>query len=419
MTGNLLTMLKKNRLSQGVFRRLHFYAFGTSLSQLTPLAVRKSAHSFRRLNLVVPTINREHIFGGIATALQLYRGLAAGLPEDVRLRIILTEYAPGSKDLTDFGNYQLVGWDDDLDSPAQIIPAKYRAGHTLPVTSGDVFLATAWITAYLAQRAMVAQSELFGAPLNRLCYLIQDYEPGFYPFSSEFTICESTYRTAVPQLAVFNSSFLRDYFTGQGLGFLREFCFEPRLNSRLKQCLVSRAPLPKKRQILVYGRPSTPRNAFSLLVEGLRRWAGPQWSGWQVLSAGEKHPDISLGDGLTLTSVGKLSLDQYARLLQETAVGVSLMISPHPSYPPLEMAHFGALTVTNRFATKDLAAWHDNIVSLDQCTPEAIAAALAEQCGRFQLDPECGLRGVSRAPGYLQDDLPFDFLPELTQELFP
>jgi O-antigen biosynthesis protein len=419
MTGNLLTMLKKNRLSQGVFRRLHFYAFGRSLGQIAPLAVRKSEHSFRRLNLVLTTINREHIFGGIATALQLYRGLAAELGDDVRLRIILTEYSPGRDDLADFAAYRVVGWDDDLDHPAQILPAKYRSGHSLPVTSGDVFLATQWVTAYLAQRAVLAQSALYGTPLNRLCYLVQDYEPGFYPFSSEYTLCESTYRAALPQVVVFNSSFLRDYFKEQKISFHREFCFEPRLNARLKAQLASGPTAPKKRQILIYGRPSTPRNAFPLLVEGLRRWAGPKWSGWQVFSAGEKHPDIALGDGITLSSVGKLSLDQYARLLQETAVGVSLMISPHPSYPPLEMAHFGALTVSNRFAGKDLSRWHDNIVSLDQCTPESIAAALSGQCERFQADPEVGLRGLSRAPGYLEDALPFAFLPELARELFP
>jgi hypothetical protein len=113
-----------------------------------------------------------------------------------------------------------------------------------------------------------------------------------------------------------------------------------------------------------------------------------------------------------------LSLEAYARLLQETAVGVSLMISPHPSYPPLEMAHFGALTITNGFAPKDLAAWHDNIISLDHATPEALAEALATQCARFAADPGCGLRGTSRAPGYLDDTPPFDFLPALARELF-
>lgn len=416
--GNILTRIKKNSLTQGLYRRLNFYAFCRSLNQITPLAVRKSRHDFRRLNLVIPSINREHVFGGISTALQLYRGLVQELDDNVLRRIIVTDYAPGNGDLADFGGYSVVGWDGDSDAAEQILPANFRSGQTMPVTRGDVYLTTQWITAYLAQRAAVAQSALFGVAPNRIGYLIQDYEPGFYPYSTDHVLCESTYRSSVPQAAVFNSSFLHDYFKGQGYSFEREYCFEPRLNSRLKEMLTLSNRPAKKRQILVYGRPSTPRNAFPLLLEGLRLWAGPQWKEWQVFSAGEQHPDVPLGHGMILRSLGKLSLDQYANLLHQSAVGVSLMISPHPSYPPLEMAHFGALTVSNGFASKNLATWHDNIVSIDRCTPEAVAEAVAGQCSRFIHDPECGYRGRSRAPGYLENSPAFDFLPRLARDLF-
>ncbi|MFA7402728.1 MAG: hypothetical protein WC007_01945 [Pelobacteraceae bacterium] len=419
MMRNLLTRIKKNSLTQGLYRRFNFYAFSRSLNHITPLAVRKSRHDFRRLNLVIPSINREHTFGGISTALQLYRGLVRELGSDVLRRIIVTDYAPGSGDLEDFSGYRVVGWDDDSDAAEQILAANFRSGQSMPVTRGDVYLTTQWITAYLAQRSAVAQAALFGGVPNRIGYMIQDYEPGFYPYSTDHVLCESTYRSSVPQVAIFNSSFLHDFFKGHGYSFEREYCFEPRLNSRLKEMLALPQRSAKKRQILVYGRPSTPRNAFPLLIEGLRLWAGPQWQEWQVISAGEQHPDVPLGHGLVLRSVGKLSLDQYATLLHESAVGASLMISPHPSYPPLEMAHFGVLTVSNRFAFKDLARWHDNIVSIDQCTPEAIAKALSEQCSRFLGDPETGSRGGSHAPGYLADSPPFDFQPRLARDLFP
>lgn len=416
--GNLLTRIKKNSLTQGLYRRLNFYAFSRSLNQITPLAVRKSRHDFRRLNLVIPSINREHTFGGISTALQLYRGLVRELGDNVLRRIIVTDYAPGKGDLADFGDYSQVGWDDDSDDAGQILPANFRSGHTMPVCRGDVYLTTQWITAYLAQRSAAAQAGLFGTAPKRIGYLIQDYEPGFYPYSTDHVLCESTYRSSVPQVAVFNSSFLHDFFKGQGYAFESEYSFEPRLNSRLKEMLTSPDRPAKKRQILVYGRPSTPRNAFPLLLEGLRLWAGPQWKHWQIFSAGEQHPDVPLGHGMTLRSLGKLSLEQYADLLHQSAVGVSLMISPHPSYPPLEMAHFGALTVSNSFASKNLATWHDNILSIDRCTPEVVAEAIAGQCSRFISDPGCGLRGRSRAPGYLEDSTVFGFLPQLARDLF-
>ena len=59
-----------------------------------------------------------------------------------------------------------------------------------------------------------------------------------------------------------------------------------------------------------------------------------------------------LGDGLEMVSAGKLSLQAYGALLNQCAIGISLMLSPHPSYPPLEMAHSGILTITNSFAEK-------------------------------------------------------------------
>jgi hypothetical protein len=57
-------------------------------------------------------------------------------------------------------------------------------------------------------------------------------------------------------------------------------------------------------------------------------------------------------------------------------LGVSLMTSPHPSYPPLEMAASGMVVVTNRWGPKDLGTLSTRLVSV---RPDArgVAAALA------------------------------------------
>ena len=138
----------------------------------------------------------------------------------------------------------------------------------------------------------------------------------------------------------------------------------------------------RSRTIVVYGRPRTPRNAFPAIVDGLRAWrrADPRAIDWQTVSVGQSHPDIDLGVGDPLRSIGKLDLDGYASLLRESAIGISLMVSPHPSYPPLEMAHLGLLVLTNGFANKDLSRWHSNIVSTDDISAAALAARLSELC---------------------------------------
>jgi hypothetical protein len=115
-----------------------------------------------------------------------------------------------------------------------------------------------------------------------------------------------------------------------------------------------------------------------------------------------------------MRSIGKLSLEAYAELLWETAVGVSLMSSPHPSYPPLEMAHFGVLTITNRYANKDLSSSHDNIISLDDIRAETIAKALALACRRFEENPRAGALGKSHRPSFLVPG-PFDCIEELAE----
>ena len=60
------------------------------------------------------------------------------------------------------------------------------------------------------------------------------------------------------------------------------------------------------------------------------------------------------------------------------------MISPHPSYPPLEMAAFGMGVITNRYGQKDLSRWAPGIRSIDMFTPEAIADALSQECARWR-----------------------------------
>ena len=74
--------------------------------------------------------------------------------------------------------------------------------------------------------------------------------------------------------------------------------------------------------------------------------------------------------------LGKLSLEDYSALLSRASVGLSLMLSPHPSYPPLEMAYAGVRTITNNYECKNLSRRSPLIDTIDVITPEEIAKAL-------------------------------------------
>ena len=80
-----------------------------------------------------------------------------------------------------------------------------------------------------------------------------------------------------------------------------------------------------------------------------------------------------------------LDLAGYAEQMRESDILLSLMLSPHPSYPPLEMAACGGLAVTTTFANKTpeaLAELSANIIGVAP-TLEDVAAGLEAAVARL------------------------------------
>jgi hypothetical protein len=158
---------------------------------------------------------------------------------------------------------------------------------------------------------------------------------------------------------------------------------------------------------LIFGRPSVARNCFELLVNGLQQGqvTNPSEAAtWQIISLGESFP-VEYGFPLQNFSVqGKLSLEAYGALLSRASIGISLMLSPHPSYPPLEMAMAGLLTITNRFECKDLSTYSDCIMNLDAISAEDIAGKLEFAVER--LSKEWAQRATASA-----DSVPAEWAP--------
>jgi WsaF, C-terminal domain/WsaF, N-terminal domain len=374
---------------------------------------RAKAGTGPRLNLLIPTLASRRAFGGTRTALDLFDALADRFP---RRRIVSFTPVPTAVVETLEG-FVVANAADDRTPDRVIVAATGGSDAELAVGPDDVFLATFWTTAELAARLSRWQASTFGGELRAIAYLVQDYEPGFYPWSAQFELARATYATGVPTIAVVNSGLLADYLDEQGLTFAERFVFEPRLDERLRAMLANPAT-ERRRRIVAYGRPGTPRNAFPLVVDGLRAWVRRGGAGgWEVVSAGEPHPPVDLGRGIEIGRLGKLSIDAYGALLRESAVGLSLMVSPHPSYPPLDMAHLGLRVVTNRFGPKDLSAWHENIVSVASMTADSIADALAAQAAAYDADPGAGDRARPLRPDYLADGPPFPFADTLAEHL--
>ncbi|WP_343237725.1 hypothetical protein [Stenotrophomonas sp. ISL-67] len=366
----------------------------THVGEITPCPPRHDPWIGKRLNLVLPSINKQHYFGGIHTAVLIYRELCRHFPAS---RIILVDSAPDEEALSRFADHVLVPASEASTALRQIVPFNDRYQRTLPVAGEDIWVATAWWTAYAAQRLSQWQGE--NAGIDRpLVYLVQDFEPGFYAWSSQYALALSTYRCN-RDIGVFNTGLLADFFEQNGMCYERRSVFEPVLHDGLRQALqAARArPQPRNRRIVVYARPGTPRNAFELICEGLRMWGwkDPRAAQWQVAAPGELREDLDLGP-FALKALGKLGIDAYAELLSTSSIGLSLMVSPHPSYPPLEMAAFGMRVITNQYGNKNLEQTTRNVVSLDAMTPEAICAALIAQVDASEKE--------GMAPGALAGD---------------
>lgn len=366
-----------------------------------------------RLNLVLPTVDVARTFGGIRSALDLFEAIGADSME----RRIVSVGPTGSGASGAIPAYRPVASGEDPADPLQIASLG-GPGASLAVRADDVFVATFWTTADLVGRIRRWQASTYGSAPDRFGYVIQDFEPGFYPWSAQWMLARATYAVPHQTIGIFNTSLLRDYFHSIGIRFGREYAFEPRLLTALRSPIASPA-VTRSRTIVVYGRPGTPRNAFPAIIDGLRAWraSDPNAASWHLASVGQAHPEIDLGGGVVLRSIGKLDLASYASLLRGAAVGISLMVSPHPSYPPLEMAHLGLLVLTNRFADKDLSSWHSNIRSVDDISAASIAATLSVLCRRFEADPDIGATGRSGRPDYTSDEPQFPFASELAADL--
>lgn len=386
------SLLKRNKLVVKVYRKL--FNIDEKDRLLTNIRARdihlipEARESQKpRINLVVPTIAKEKIYGGIATALKF---LSAFDEEIYDKRIIVCDIQVRPGDLAAFPDYQLVSPDQpNTQAKLQITDSCAASNPTLTVSKDDYFIATAWWTAQDFYPVVKWQQQHYHLeePHN-LIYLIQDFEPGFYPWSEHYVCADNTYRSEVPVTAVFNSHELETYFLEHGYQFDQSYHFDPILNDRLKTHLLEDEEVPRKKQIIVYGRPSVPRNVYGFVVASLQQvFRNRTDTGeWTLLSLGEKHPTMRIAHNLYLRSTGKLSLDEYARVMEESYLGLSLMVSPHPSYPPLEMSTFGVKTVTNTFANKDLSSFNDNIISVSHFDCSHIAEALSKLMDSYSPD---------------------------------
>ena len=105
--------------------------------------------------------------------------------------------------------------------------------------------------------------------------------------------------------------------------------------------------MDKPKRIFFYGRPGHPRNGFELAIEAMRRLKHQYCDEIQILAAGANWRPKDYGLENIIDNLGLLSYEATGDLYRSCHIGLSMMMTKHPSYLPFEMMACGVLVVSN------------------------------------------------------------------------
>lgn len=349
--------------------------------KVAPLVLDVSAECPRRVNVLISTIDFRYLFAGYIGMLNLMLSIQR---RGYRVRMVIVDAC----------TFDVAGWQrelrryEGLDGLFERVEVAYCYDRSvpLPVHMMDGFVATSWWTAHIA----AAAARVVGQ--ERVVFFVQEYEPMFYPQSSLQALAVAAY--GLPHFAIFSTECLRDYFRQQRIGVFAEGVMQGEGDSIAVQNAVSAFPVRAEvlrgrasRRLLFYARPEAhaARNLFELGVLALRALVELRYEelrGWEVHGIGGlgSYAAVPLYGDVVLTLMPKVDMAAYLELLPTYDVGLSLMLTPHPSMVPLDMAAAGLVTVTNCYATKTsarLSAISSNIIAVEPTVAGVVAGLVA------------------------------------------
>jgi hypothetical protein len=306
----------------------------------------------RRVVMVTDSINAGSLYGGVGTALILSILLA----QEIGAPLCLATRT----ERPDRGNVERCLRIQQIDSK-QDVEYVYAGpdGDLIQIGPNDIIITTSWWTTHSALRSVRPE---------QIVYLIQEDERMFYPYSDEHLLCSEILARNDIRYVV-NSALLFEHFMNTGLSELcmNAVTFEPAFplsNYHFEE----RAPKARF-EFMFYARPNNARNLYYRGLEAIDtaiRDGIFDPERWNFRFVGNNLSPITLSHGITPSLHQKMEWADYAQLVRKVDLGLSLMYTPHPSYPPLDIAASGGVAVTNSFLNKtDLSRYSENIFVSD------------------------------------------------------
>lgn len=320
----------------------------------------------KRVTVVTDSISKGSLFGGVGTAIILAAKLA--ILTDAVLRIITrTERAPPENI-----EHILAVYGIQLQSEVQFVfSANEERLHEIDLQPDDLFITTSWWT---------TAATLPSVPHEKIVYLLQEDERMFYPFGDDRLRCEEVLSQTDIRFLI-NTKLLFDHLTSSGLPNMasKGIWFEPAFPPGLFH---PRKPMESgKKRFFFYARPNNSRNLFYLGLNVIDRAVSQgilNADEWEICLVGKDIPAVSFAEQVVPRRYEDMSWSEYAEFAGTVDLALSLMYTPHPSYPPLDMAASGAVVVTNRFGNKiDLSRYSPNIIC-SELNVAALVDALRE-----------------------------------------
>jgi hypothetical protein len=355
---------------------------------LEALRTYAAPHDKPRVTIITDSVSSGSLYGGVGTALILGTLLARRLGAGLRL---VTRSEPATADnigavLAIHG----IPWTDNIEL---LYAPTGDTGREIPVGPREIMLTTSWWTTWATRRSVSS---------DRIVYLLQEDERGFYPLGDDHLRCSEILTD--PNLTfVINSNLLLGHLQSEGIA-LRGLAFDPAFPLSVYHAEGRKAD--GKHNFFFYARPNNVRNLF---------WRGLEAVGaaieegilpvdeWAFHFAGKDIPKLRLPGGVQPTILENLPWADYAGLVRRMDLGLSLMDTPHPSYPPLDLAASGAVVVTNRFGRKTaLDTFSKNIV----CAEGTVSGLVEGLRQAKQLALNAPLRSANYTASGLQRDWP-------------
>jgi hypothetical protein len=354
-----------------------------------------------RLVVLLPHLQLARMTGGSNTILQVTARL---VPLGLRLRYVATS-GPLDPDAGAFlAHLRRVTGIEPTSEAVELVDAS-APGAELALGAGDVLLATWWPTAHIANAAL----EVVRA--REFLYLVQDFEPGFYPWSTKHALASATY--AMPMRAIVNEPLLLEHLRVERAGRFASIdpgggvvSFMPAVDRAL--FVPRRSPPNGRHRLVFYARPRNPRNLFELGLRALRvaiQEGVFDRGDWEFRAIGQELVDLPLGDSAVLRASPWLAYGDYARVLGEADLLLSLMLSPHTSYPPLEMAVAGGLVVTNTFGVKTAEAIAGISPAIRAAAPDVTSLVAAIRDAVRSIEQDARPAAAVALPGSWDDAL--------------